>query len=162
MPSRLLYFRLAHRPGLLLLALLILMVSGPAPDVAEAGSGRPRVGLVLGGGGARGIAHIGVLKMLEELRIPVDCVAGTSMGSIIAGLYASGMTPKKMSETVQKIDWPQAFTDGPPRADLPFRNKQEPRVLLTDVGVGVKNRSVQLPRSLLQGQNCLLYTSRCV
>ena len=156
MSSRSLYRRLAHRPGLLLLALLILMVSGPAPDVAEAGSGRPRIGLVLGGGGARGIAHIGVLKMLEELRIPVDCVAGTSMGSIIGGLYASGMTPDQMSEAVQRIDWPMAFTDGPPRADLPFRIKQEQRVLLTNSGVGIKDGSVQLPRSLLQGQNLSL------
>ena len=156
MPSRSLYRRLAHRPGVLLLALLILMVSGPAPDVAKAGSGRPRIGLVLGGGGARGIAHIGVLKMLEELRIPVDCIAGTSMGSIIGGLYASGMTPDQMSEAVQRIDWPMAFTDGPPRADLPFRIKQEQRVLLTNSGVGIKDGSVQLPRSLLQGQNLSL------
>jgi len=147
--------RLTCRPGILILTLLILMVFGPL-DEANAGSNRPRIGLVLGGGGARGIAHIGILKILEELRVPVDCVAGTSMGSIIAGLYAAGMTPEKMSKTVQKIDWPKAFTDGPPRADLPFRTKQEQRVLLTDAGVGVKNGSVQLPRSLLQGQNLLL------
>ena len=156
MLHRLRHRRLAYWPGVLLLALLILMAFSPTSEVAKASSGRPRIGLVLGGGGARGIAHIGILKMLEELRIPVDCVAGTSMGSIIAGLYASGMTPEKMSETVQKIDWPQAFTDGPPRADLPFRAKQEQRVLLTDAGVGVKNGRVQLPRSLLQGQNLLL------
>jgi NTE family protein len=111
---------------------------------------------VLGGGGARGIAHVGVLEMLEELRVPVDCIAGTSMGSIIGGLYASGMTPEQMSETVQRIDWPAAFTDSPPRADLPFRTKQQQRVLLTDQGVGIKNGSVQLPQGLLQGQNLLL------
>ena len=145
-----------RQPGILVLTLLVLIVFGPVLEVAEAGPGRPRIGLVLGGGGARGIAHIGILKILEELRVPVDCVAGTSMGSIIAGLYAAGMTPEKMSKTVQKIDWPKAFTDGPPRADLPFRTKQEQRVLLTDAGVGVKDGSVQLPRSLLQGQNLLL------
>ncbi len=158
MPYRSLHCRRFPQSGGLLLALLILMlmIFDPVPEAVAAGSGRLRVGLVLGGGGARGIAHIGVLKMLEELRIPVDCVAGTSMGSIIGGLYASGMTPEQMSEAVQRIDWPKAFTDGPPRADLPFRTKQEQRVLLTNSGVGIKDGSVQLPRSLLQGQNLSL------
>ena len=59
---------------------------------------RPRIGLVLGGGGARGIAHIGVIRVLEELRIPIDYVAGTSMGSIVGGLYATGMTSQQMEE----------------------------------------------------------------
>ena len=141
----------------LLLTLFLLALAGPlAASVADAAPGRPRVGLVLGGGGARGIAHVGVLKMLQELRVPVDCVAGTSMGSIIGGLYAAGMTPEEMTETVQRIDWPAAFTDGPPRADLPFRTKQEQRVLLTNNGVGVKDGRVQLPQGLLQGQNLLL------
>ncbi|MCC6134571.1 MAG: patatin-like phospholipase family protein [Candidatus Contendobacter sp.] len=158
MPDRTLPRCRFPRSGILLLTLLILMlrIFDPAPEAVAAGSGRPRIGLVLGGGGARGIAHIGVLKMLEELRIPVDCIAGTSMGSIIGGLYASGMTPDQMSEAVQRIDWPMAFTDGPPRADLPFRIKQEQRVLLTNSGVGIKDGSVQLPRSLLQGQNLSL------
>jgi NTE family protein len=55
---------------------------------------RPRVGLVLGGGGARGAAHIGVLEVLERLRVPVDCVAGTSMGGLVAGAYAAGLSPR--------------------------------------------------------------------
>ncbi len=140
---------------------MLLVLSGlmPLPDslpTAEAAQKRPRVGLVLGGGGARGLAHVGVLKMLEELHVPIDCIAGTSMGSIIGGLYASGMTPDKMDETLGKIDWPQVFTDGPPRADLPFRTKQEQRVLLTDKGVGIKDGRVQLPLGLLQGQNLSL------
>ena len=141
----------------LLFTLCLLALAGPlAASVADAAPRRPRVGLVLGGGGARGIAHVGVLKMLQELRVPVDCVAGTSMGSIIGGLYAAGMTPEEMTETVQRIDWPAAFTDGPPRADLPFRTKQEQRVLLTNNGVGIKDGQVQLPQGLLQGQNLLL------
>ena len=141
----------------LLLTLCLLVLAGPlAASAADAAPRRPRVGLVLGGGGARGIAHVGVLKMLQELRVPVDCVAGTSMGSIIGGLYAAGMTPEEMTETVQRIDWPAAFTDGPPRADLPFRTKQEQRVLLTNNGVGIKDGQVQLPQGLLQGQNLLL------
>jgi len=139
------------------LTLFLLALAGPlAASAADAAPGRPRVGLVLGGGGARGIAHVGVLQMLQELRVPVDCVAGTSMGSIIGGLYAAGMTPEEMTETVQRIDWPAAFTDGPPRADLPFRTKQEERVLLTNNGVGIRDGRVQLPQGLLQGQNLML------
>lgn len=144
-------------PYLTIILLLMGIVPHPsAIPTAEAAQERPRIGLVLGGGGARGIAHVGVLKMLQELRVPVDCIAGTSMGSIIGGLYASGMTPEQMTETVARIDWPQAFTDGPPRADLPFRTKQEQRVLLTNNGVGIKDGRVQLPQGLLQGQNLLL------
>jgi NTE family protein len=135
---------------------LLALASPLASSTADTAPGRPRIGLVLGGGGARGIAHVGVLKMLQELRVPVDCIAGTSMGSIIGGLYASGMTPEQMTETVQHIDWPQAFTDGPPRADLPFRTKEQQRVLLTNNGVGIQDGRVQLPQGLLQGQNLLL------
>jgi NTE family protein len=142
----------------LTLGLLMLAAIVPNPvstPVAGAAPNRPRIGLALGGGGARGIAHIGVLKTLEEMRIPVDCIAGTSMGSIIGGLYASGMSPEQMSEAVQRIDWPAAFTDGPPRADLPFRIKEEQRVLL-NAEIGLKQGKVQLPKGLLEGQNLLL------
>jgi NTE family protein len=141
----------------LVFVLSLLALAGP-PMISTAGTapGRHRVGLVLGGGGARGIAHVGVLQMLQELHVPVDCVAGTSMGSIIGGLYAAGMTPEEMTKTVQRIDWRAAFTDGPPRADLPFRTKQQQRVLLTNNGIGIKGGQVQLPQGLLQGQNLLL------
>lgn len=146
-----------HWLSSLLFTLSLLALAGsPVASAATDAPGRPRVGLVLGGGGARGIAHVGVLKMLQELHVPVDCVAGTSMGSIIGGLYAAGMTPEEMTEAVQRIDWPAAFTDGPPRADLPFRTKQQQRVLLTNNGVGIKDGQVQLPQGLLQGQNLLL------
>ncbi|HKX57306.1 MAG TPA: patatin-like phospholipase family protein, partial [Xanthomonadales bacterium] len=70
-----------------------LLASGLATLPALAESERPKIGLVLSGGGARGIAHIGVLKALEELQVPIDCIAGTSMGSVVGGLYASGYSP---------------------------------------------------------------------
>ncbi len=142
-------------PPYLLLALMVLVVLGPARLEAAAAE-RPRIGLVLGGGGARGVAHVGVLRFLEDMRIPVDCVAGTSMGSIIGGLYASGMTPSDMDKTLKRIDWPEVFNDGPPRADLPWRTKQEQRRLLTDAAIGVQGGKIQLPQGLLQGQNLLL------
>ena len=72
----------------------------PAQDVT-----RPRICLVLSGGGARGMAHIGVLKILEELKIPIDCIAGTSMGAIVGGLYASGMTAEQIDSTMRSVDW---------------------------------------------------------
>jgi NTE family protein len=129
--------RMHRSPFWLLFTLFLLTLAGPlAVSAADAALNRPRVGLVLGGGGARGLSHVGVLKVLEELRVPIDCIAGTSMGSIIGGLYASGMTPEKMDETLSKIDWPQVFTDGPPRADLPFRTKQEQRVSADEQGGG--------------------------
>lgn len=124
-------------------------------STAEAAQDRPRIGLVLGGGGARGMAHVGVLKVLEEMRIPVDCVAGTSMGSIIGGLYASGMTLDDMEKTLASINWPEVFRDGPPRANLPFRTKQEQRVVLSAT-VGLNRDGIQLPKGLLEGQNLLL------
>jgi NTE family protein len=139
-------------------ALLIFISVSLIPSIvstAEATQDRPRIGLVLGGGGARGMAHVGVLKVLEEMRIPIDCIAGTSMGSIIGGLYASGMTLDDMEKTLVRINWPEVFRDGPPRADLPFRTKQEQRVLLSAT-VGLNRDGVQLPKGLLEGQNLLL------
>ncbi|MGB9194744.1 MAG: patatin-like phospholipase family protein, partial [Azonexus sp.] len=75
---------------------------------------RPRVGLVLGGGGARGAAHIGVLEVLRENRIPVDCVAGTSMGGLVTGAFAAGLTPDEMLEAMGQADWRAMFNDNPP------------------------------------------------
>src|SRR5687767_11421873 len=96
-----------------------------ACGVRTAGDTRPRIGLALGGGGARGIAHISVLRMIEELRIPVDCVAGTSMGALVGGLYASGMPVDSMEELVVSTDWPRLFDDSLERPERSFRRKQD-------------------------------------
>src|ERR1700744_3440031 len=74
-----------------------------APYAAE--PNRPRVCLVLSGGGARGIAHVGVIKALEEMHVPIDCIAGTSMGAVVGGLYASGMTAAQIDATMRSVDW---------------------------------------------------------
>ena len=78
-------------------------VAADTATVAPAAESRPRVGLVLGGGGARGAAHIGVLRELERLRIPVDAIAGTSMGAIVGGLYAAGMTTEGLEDLVASL-----------------------------------------------------------
>jgi NTE family protein len=113
---------------------------------------RPRICLVLSGGGARGMAHIGVLKILEDLKIPLDCIAGTSMGAIVGGLYASGMTAHEIDATMRSLDWQEAFRDAPPRRDLAFRRKQDDRNFLVRLPLGLKHRTILLPKGFIQGQ----------
>src|SRR3984893_3645517 len=113
---------------------------------------RPRICLVLSGGGARGMAHIGVLKILEDLKIPVDCIAGTSMGAIVGGLYASGMTALEIEATMRSLDWQEAFHDAPPRRDLAFRRKQDDRNFLVRLPLGLKHGQILLPKGFIQGQ----------
>src|SRR5712664_2559399 len=124
----------------------------------SAGSGaadpatRPRICLVLSGGGARGIAHIGVLKVLEDLKIPIDCIAGTSMGAVVGGLYASGMNAREIESTMRSVDWQEAFRDAPPRRDLAFRRKQDDRNFLVRLPLGLKHGRILLPKGFIQGQ----------
>jgi len=113
---------------------------------------RPRICLVLSGGGARGMAHIGVLKVLEELKIPIDCIAGTSMGAVVGGLYASGMTAAQIDATMRSVDWQEAFRDAPPRRDLAFRRKQDDRNFLVRLPLGLKHGKILLPKGFIQGQ----------
>src|SRR5277367_6233992 len=113
---------------------------------------RPRICLVLSGGGARGMAHIGVLKVLEDLKIPIDCIAGTSMGAIVGGLYASGMTARQIEVTMRSVDWQEAFHDAPPRQELAFRRKQDDRNFLVRLPLGLKHGKILLPKGFIQGQ----------
>src|SRR3979490_3150126 len=113
---------------------------------------RPRICLVLSGGGARGMAHIGVLKILEDLKIPLDCIAGTSMGAIVGGLYASGMTAQQIDATMRSLDWQEAFRDAPPRRDLAFRRKQDDRNFLVRLPLGLKHGTILFPKGFMQGQ----------
>jgi NTE family protein len=106
-----------------LLVVLVNAIPAGAPLAEESAvPERPRIGLVLGGGGARGGAHIGVLKVLEELRIPVDCVAGTSMGALVGATFASGATPAQIERKMLDINWPETFGEGQ-RALVPMQRK---------------------------------------
>ncbi len=113
---------------------------------------RPKVGLVLSGGGARGAAHVGVLKVLEDMRIPVDVITGASMGAVIGGLYAMGYDARHLEALIDEIDWTDKFDDDPARSSLSFRRKQDDRDFLVDFDIGVGARGLELPLGLVQGQ----------
>ena len=115
-------------------------------------SHRPRIGLVLSGGGARGAAHIGVLKVLDELHVPIDAIAGTSMGAVVGGLYATGFSADDIQRIVGTLDWQDAFKDRPPRAELTFRRKQEDQNFLVKFPLGLRGGNFLLPKGLIQGQ----------
>ncbi|MFG6159960.1 patatin-like phospholipase family protein [Halomonas sp. 1390] len=114
---------------------------------------RPKVGLALSGGGARGAAHIGVLRVLEELQVPVDYIAGTSMGSIVGGLYASGMTPDAIENALKEMDWEHIFSDSPPRVERSFRRKRDDDLYLVKASMGISDDGEPLfPTGAIQGQ----------
>ena len=122
--------------------------SATAPDPKV----RPRICLVLSGGGARGMAHIGVLKILEQMKVPIDCIAGTSMGAVVGGLYASGMTAAEIDAAIRSLDWQAAFRDAPPRRELAFRRKQDDKNFLVRLPLGLRHGKILLPKGLIQGQ----------
>jgi NTE family protein len=122
------------------------------PVAQETGVQRPRVGLVLGGGGARGIAHIGVLRELERQRIPIHAIVGTSMGAIVGGLYASGISTVELENLVAGMDWAAALADEPSRSDSTFRRKQDEQRFPVNPDVGFADGQFQLPRGIVQGQ----------
>jgi len=113
---------------------------------------RPRIGLVLGGGGARGYAHLGVLKKLEEMHIPFDYIAGTSMGSIVGGFLATGMDSEELTQVVSEADWDDLFSDKTQREDLPFRRKADDDLGLYGPKLGIGKDSNLLPKGVVSGQ----------
>ncbi|MCX5853300.1 MAG: patatin-like phospholipase family protein [Deltaproteobacteria bacterium] len=139
----------------LCLVFIVCLVSVPVEAKADqpVPPARPRIGLVLSGGGARGAAHIGVIKVLEEMKIPIDYVAGTSMGAIVGGLYASGFSPAEMEKIVTGIEWNNAFMDKPSPQELSFRRKQDAADYMIDFDLGFKNGHFHIPKGLVQGQN---------
>ncbi|HEY2037386.1 MAG TPA: patatin-like phospholipase family protein, partial [Steroidobacteraceae bacterium] len=132
-----------------------------APERAAAAEAQPvttaphrlRIGLVLSGGGARGIAHVGVLQVLEKLHVPIDAIAGTSMGAVVGGLYASGLSPAQIEATLRSMNRQEAFRDRPPREDLTLRRKQEDENFLVKFPIGIKGGRPALPTGLIQGQS---------
>ncbi len=151
----------------LLLVVAATSVQGqtPAPQ-APAGAqkpkvdiGRQRIGLALGGGSARGIAHIGVLEWFEEHHIPIDYIVGTSMGGLVAGAYASGMTPAEIRKLMKDADWDLMFLSDSPYRFKTFRRKQDKRQFPSQLEFGLKH-GLGLPGALNPGQQVALMLDR--
>ncbi len=136
-----------------LLCLNVLFFFSPAQS-----QHRPKVGLALSGGGAKGLAHIGVLKVLEEAGLPVDCISGTSMGSIIGGLYAAGYSAGELEELVTALDWNELLTDNTGRRFLSMQEKQWSERYL--VSFPIRQKHIELPSGLIAGQNISKLLSR--
>ena len=123
-----------------------------AADAPAPGAGtRPRIGLALSGGGARGIAHVGVLKVLDELRIPISCVTGTSMGAIVGGTFAAGTPPARLQELVLDANWSEIFRDQPPRAEIAIRRKADDFKTLFAPEFGIGDGGLSLPKGVIAG-----------
>ena len=134
--------------------------SVPTSDAAALPAARPKIGLVLSGGGARGLAHIGVLRWFEERRIPVDYIAGTSMGGLVGGMYATGMTPEEMRAFVERMDWDAALGGTPAHDELTFRRKEDRRSYQSDIELGGRRNGLQARSGLNPGHRIGLVLDR--
>lgn len=143
------------RIALIAAALGVAGVTAPADGAHAQGSSgaaeTPRVGLALSGGGARGAAHIGVLRVLEQQGIPIDYIAGTSMGAVVGGLYAAGMSVDELEETITGFQWGEVFSDAPPRRDRTFRRKRDDDLPLAKPEAGIRDGELKLPTGFVQG-----------
>ncbi len=140
-------------------AALLLALSAPALASQPA---QPRIGLVLGGGGARGAAHIGVLEELERLRVPVHCVAGTSMGALVAGAWVAGNSPAEMLAAMQRADWDEMFVDGAGDGELDLRARRLRQRFLPGSETGFAGGGAVTPPALVQGQRIKFFLNALV
>ncbi|MUK94314.1 serine protease [Aliivibrio fischeri] len=113
---------------------------------------RPKIGLVLAGGGAKGAAHIGVLKALEEMHIPVDYITGTSMGAYVGGLYASGMSADEIEAFIDTVDWNSGFVDKVERSERQIRDKEYEDRYQIGTDIGFSFTELKAPKGFVQGQ----------
>ncbi len=150
--------------AVVLIPLLLLCLAATSPavpaDPESPERSRPKVGLVLSGGGARGAAHVGVLRALEARQVPVDMIAGTSMGALIGVLYASGLSPDEIETLLKDNDWNTGYRDTPPREYLSFRNKEEEQDFLIDLDLGFNKGKFSFPQGVLQGQSLMQLLNR--
>lgn len=139
--------------GILMLQLVLAALVPPAAraadgdaagstSLAEAAGARPRIGLVLGGGGAKGAAHIGVLQVLDELRVPVDCVVGTSMGALVGATFAAGMPPAEIEQRIRAIDWSATVGNSGRRDRTPISRKLRSNTYTNNLEFGLRGGSL--------------------
>lgn len=150
--------------GLILFSLMWLGLSCWSPAHAQCASqgangasagNRPRIGLVLSGGGARGYAHIGVLKALERMHVPVDCIAATSMGAVVGGLYASGLGADELDARLSRVNLGDIVFDRNERAQLPQTLREDSFQYPIGISAGLGKDGVKLPVGLVQGNKLL-------
>lgn len=155
-----------HMLHRMVMGIVAILLSIPAaalagPSVPDAQTvPRPRTCLVLGGGGARGAAHVGLLRVLEREKVPVDCIVGTSMGAIVGGMYAAGYGADEIESVLERIDWDDVLHDRTPREQRSVRKKQEDLHRLGGIELGFKNGKIALPRGVVQGQRLELLLRR--
>ena len=162
--------RAALARGLCALATWSSTIAAPAAPATEApaaasaaqaaAAARPRVGLVLSGGGARGLAHVGVLKVLEQSRIPIDAIAGTSMGAIVGGLYASGMRADTLERELNAVRWDQVFSNRVERPELSQRRKEEDFDFSSALELGFRDGELRAPQSAVSSRGLELLLRR--
>ena len=134
--------------SLTLVACVAAAAAADVPAPAAPPAGRPRIGLVLGGGGAKGAAHIGVLKVLEEMRIPVDCIAGTSMGAIVGAAYATGLSAAEIEKIITAVEWKEILSSAP-RQEIPLHRKSLDFAFTNGLEFGLKDGKVIAPGGLV-------------
>jgi len=156
------FFRFLHTASMFLLLASNLQPAAAATGIEAGEISRPKIGLALSGGGARGAAHLGVIRVLEENNVPIDYIAGTSMGAIVGGLYSSGMDTDAIEAGLASIDWDRVFHDRPPRGDRSFRRKRDDDLYLVAAKPGFNDGKLDLPRGLVQGQKIDLVLARFV
>ncbi|MDJ0710063.1 MAG: patatin-like phospholipase family protein [Woeseiaceae bacterium] len=140
--------------------IVCLVLLGSGLSHALESDERPRIGLALSGGGTKAGAHIGVLRVLDENRVPIDYIAGTSAGAIIGSLYAVGLSPDEIEAAVADIDWDDMLEDSPARADLPFRRKRDSYNYLVKYRPGYNAGQISLPMGLVHGQKVVQFLRR--
>ena len=148
---------------LFIIFLLLISFAAYSQDTLAVKS-RPKVGLVLSGGGAKGAAHIGVLKYIEEMGIPIDYIAGTSMGSIVGGMYALGYSSQEILNIISEVDWDTLISNKVERKKISYKSKYESRTQMLTVPFSVstdenelQSRSFKnsLPTGIVSGDNLI-------
>jgi NTE family protein len=152
------FHRTLARPAALLAILSAVAAIAAAADAPA----RPRIALVLGGGGARGGAHLGVLEVLENLRVPIDCIAGTSMGALAGGAYAAGVSPLEIQDLVAKADWIGMFDDTAGRQSVNLRRKELDDRFYSGLELGVSRDGVRFREGALAGEKLKLFFNHLV
>ncbi len=135
----------------IMLTAVTVALAFPAFLHAQDADAHPRIGLVLSGGGARGAAHVGVIRVLEEMHVPIYCIVGTSMGSIVGGLYASGTPTAELEDVAVKTDWDGLFSDKIPRREVSYRDKTDWPNYITSVTIG-REKFIEIPQGLVKGK----------